>query len=238
MKTLKQAKYALKSAASSLGLTKGVVTASKEDWQATAQEFEFGFHKDNSFRQTAAFDRETEELFVSFGFSRQQYAGNVVMDIGAGSKLRGKFFEGSRIVALEPLARRFMEEIAWCDLKDAAEVYSQPAEECISKLKESADFIFSINVLDHCFDFETVLRNLYSYAKHGGSVFLSFDCHFTTSLGHPLVLTEKTCTAVFGRCGFIVDKFQSGFSAGYERRRGKNGYDGASTCLNYWLRKP
>lgn len=57
------------------------------------------------------------------------------MDLGAGSKLRTKFFTDAKIIAIEPLAEKFMKEIEWCDLKDAYRVYSRPAEDFIGELE-------------------------------------------------------------------------------------------------------
>src|SRR5207245_2902887 len=97
--------------------------------------------------------------------------------------------------------------------------FSQPAEAFVPQLNESADFIFSINVLDHCYNFSAIASNLFRYLKPGAMAFLSFDSHFTISVGHPLVLTEPTCTRIFEGSGFSITKFQRGFGKQYERER-------------------
>lgn len=225
----------VKATAISWGLIKPSLEADTEEWRRVHQAFELAFHRRNKFRQTDAFVRETELLFSSFGFNKEQYAGKTIIDVGAGSRLRGKYFTGARLIAIEPLAEKFIEEIPWCDLKDATEVISQPAEVLIATLVDSADFIFSINVLDHCFDFRKIMENIYSYLRPTGIAFLSFDSHFHRSVGHPLVLTERICKDVFRQCGFAVVDFQRGFPQAFLEYHGRNGYDGKSDSLNFWL---
>lgn len=216
-------------------MAKPSLEADIEEWRQVHQEFELEFHRRNEFRQTDAFVYETELLFSSFGFYKDQYVGKTILDIGAGSRLRGKYFHGARLIALEPLADKFMQEILWCDLKDAAEVISQPAEVLVPSLIDAADFIFSINVLDHCFDFRKIVENIYRYLKPAGTAFLSFDSHFHRSTGHPLILTERICTDIFRQCGFMIVEFQRGFPPAFLEYHGRNGYDGKSDSLNYLL---
>jgi 2-polyprenyl-3-methyl-5-hydroxy-6-metoxy-1,4-benzoquinol methylase len=225
----------IKASAISSGLMRPKVVADLAEWQRVHQEFEFEFHKGNQFRQSNAFVEETELLFSSFGFRRDQFVGKVIIDVGAGSRLRGKYFSGARLIALEPLADRFMREIPWSDLSDAAEVVSQPAEARVDSLVNSADFVFSINVLDHCFDFQRIMENIHSYLRETGTVFLSFDSHTHTSAGHPLVLTKKVCTDVFYRCGFTFVDFWRGFPEPFREYHGRNGYDGKSDSLSFLL---
>jgi 2-polyprenyl-3-methyl-5-hydroxy-6-metoxy-1,4-benzoquinol methylase len=215
------------------------VKSQKENWQTDAQKFEFDFHKTNAFRQSEEFMLETERLFSSFDFSKEDYSEKKILDLGAGSKLRSKFFLKAQIIALEPLADRFINKIEWCDLNDAWKVYSQSAESFIEELDHSIDFIISINVLDHCYDFAEIIRNIYRYLKPGSIAFLSFDRHLETNIGHPLILTEKICNQIFKREGFIVEKYVSGFPSEFLfYYPGRKGYGGEETIsLNFWLRK-
>lgn len=220
-----------------LGLIKPILTANEKEWQEEGQSFELNFHKGNLFRQSDAFVDETNRLFEGFGFHTDQFIGKTIIDIGAGSRMRGKFFSGSDIVAIEPLASKFIKEISWCDLNSAKMVISEPAESVISELVDSADFIFSINVLDHCFDFNRIIDNAYQYLKSDSLCFLSFDSHLNISVGHPLILLEKACRDIFVKAGFRIVDFKQGFPQEYRIYRGRNGYDGNSPCLNFWLRK-
>jgi len=215
------------------------VKSLEKEWREDAQTFEFNFHKVNEFRQSQAFITETERLLISFGFTYTDYEDMSVIDLGAGSKLRSKFFAKAKIIAVEPLADRFINELAWCDLQDSWKVYSQPAEFFIKELEQSANFIMSINVLDHCFDFPKIVKNMYRYLVPGSLAFISFDKHLETNIGHPLILTENICSKIFIDCGFYIEKFISGFPVEFTRfYPGRSGYSSNnSISLNYWLRK-
>ena len=149
--------------------------------------------------------------------------------------MRGKFFQNSKSVVIESMAKRFMDEIAWCDFKDAEEVYSEPAENFIPELEKLIDFLFSINVLDHCFDFEKIILNVKKYLKDDGLAFLSFDSHYHVSLGHPLILTEKECKDIFNNNGLKVKKFSRKFPDSFTTVYPKNGINNQSDCLNFCL---
>lgn len=122
--------------------------------------------------------------------------------------MRAKFFDGAHIIALEPLASKFIIEVPWCDLNDAHEVYSEPAEKLISSLVGKVDFLFSINVLDHCYDFEIIVRNAFQYLKKGGKACLSFDCHSKTDKLHPIIVNEKVATSILFDSGYVINQFR------------------------------
>ena len=117
------------------------------------------------------------------------------------------------------------------DLDQAAEVYSTPAEERIAACVGRADMVLSINVLDHCYDFESIIRNVRAYLKPDGRAFLSFDSHDGTADGHALALDEDTCETVFRRVGLRIDKFSTGHTASSPT----SNYGHGRCCLNYWL---
>lgn len=220
----------------------GIVTlsrskASKDKWEQTAQKGEFDFHKSDNWRNSPAFLESTISLFDSFGFNRDQFKGKTVVDLGAGSKLRCKYFNDARWVVIEPMADKCIAEIPWCDLTDAAVVYSKPAEEFIPELENSVDLLFSINVLDHCYDFQKIVDNAHKYLKKDGIAFLSFDSHFVTDEMHPLILTDKICTKIFENIGFKIQKKNTGFFGKFKENRKSDTYGHGSYCLNYWLTK-
>jgi hypothetical protein len=201
-------------------------------WQDKAQEGEFAYHKENIGRQSEAFLQQSARFFESFGLYRDDYKGKVIIDLGAGSKLRSKYFTSATIIAIEPLAERFMGEIAWCDLRDAAEVYSRPAEERIDACVGRADLLISVNVLDHCFDFERIIDNICAYLKPDGRAFLSFDKHGLADDLHPLSLDEPTCNRIFAQKGLVITEFSVGFGDGLTDGR----IDGSGPYrMNYWL---
>jgi 2-polyprenyl-3-methyl-5-hydroxy-6-metoxy-1,4-benzoquinol methylase len=204
-----------------------------EAWSQQAQEGEFRFHAGNEWRQSDDFMRQTVRLLDNFGFTPTQYDGRAIIDLGAGSRLRTKYFQGARIIAIEPLADRFIEEIEWCDLGDAAEVYSVPAEERIEQCGGRADLVISINVLDHCFDLQRIIENVRFYLKSDGLAFLSFDKQKKADRMHPLKLDETICEKIFEQAGFVVERLTRGTNGILPRDVYGHGY----YCLNYWLRK-
>lgn len=204
-------------------------------WVREAQEGEFQFHKADTWRQTEDFRRQSKELFEHFGLHRDFYRGKTIIDLGAGSKLRSKYFEGARLIAIEPLADRFLREIPWCDLRDAAEVYSLPAEEQIPQCVGRADLLISINVLDHCYNFEAIVDNVRDYLKPDGLAFLSFDKHEVADDMHPLQLTEEVCERIFVSKRLRIQKLTTGFGP----LRGEvHTYGHGPYCMNYWLTRP
>jgi 2-polyprenyl-3-methyl-5-hydroxy-6-metoxy-1,4-benzoquinol methylase len=206
---------------------------SKEKWATLAQEGEFRFHKNDTWRKTADFMQQTDRLLRHFGFTPEQYAGKTVVDVGAGSMLRTKFFTGAHLVVVEPLADRFVAEIPATDLKDAAELYSTPAEQLIDGLVGRADLVISINVLDHCFDFAQIAENIRRYLAPGGLAFLTFDMHDKADDMHPLSLTEKTCAPLFAKAGLRIEKVTTGVG---DALGGPQTYGHGPFTLNYWLR--
>lgn len=221
-----------------LSLFSGPKTAiDRQSWQKDAQSGEFEFHKNNTWRSTDAFTENSALLFKSFGFNENDFEHKVLLDVGAGSKLRTKYFKNSIIYALEPMADNCIAQIPWCDLKDAAQLYSTPAEDYIPELENAVDFVLSVNVLDHCYNFNEIVANLYQYLKPGGLAFLSFDEHFKTNKMHPLILTDEICTQLFQQVGFQLIKKNTGF--GPEILPYTNGptYGHGLKCLNYWLTK-
>jgi len=160
-------------------------------WREVDQEFELAFHRGNELRRSDRFAEETRIFFGSFGFSENQFRGRLILDIGAGSRLRTTFFKGAAIAVIEPLAERFMAELEWSDLRLAKAVYSVPAEEFVPELENVADFVVSVNALDHCFDFPRVAANISRYLRSGGCAFLSFDERLWPTEGHSLILTER-----------------------------------------------
>jgi len=196
-----------------------------ERWLNVAQKAELIHHKKHKGRQSDYFHIQTARLFMQLGFSPEQYKGKVIIDIGAGSRLRATFFRGAYIIAIEPLAEMFMQEIEWCDLHKAAEVHSRPAEEFIEALRHRGDLILSINTLDHCYNFEKVVDNIKEYMKPDALAFLSFDSRRFTDKYHPLILPREICEETFAKKGLSIMKMTTQLKSKY------------ITTLNYWLRK-
>ena len=166
-------------------------------WKLLAQKGELRFHKIDHFRQTAEFMAETEALMNFFGYTEDSFSGATIIDLGCGSKLRSKYFRSAKIVAIEPLANDFMSQIDWCDIKDAVKLFRLPAEEFIPELEDTANFVMCINVLDHVFDPELVLGNVYRYLRSDGEFLLSVDVHGGLDPMHPVKLDRPYLHKMF-----------------------------------------
>jgi len=215
--------------------SKSTVKVSEKRW-AKAQKGELDFHKENDYRLTDDFLKDTQLLFESFNFDPNDFQNKTILDLGAGSKLRTKYFKGAEIIAIDPLLDDY-KDLAHYDVNDSNKTYSKGIEEWIPELKSSIDYAISINVLDHCFDFEKCLQNTYDYLKEDSGAFISFDCHFYTDNLHPLILTEKVCTPIFKKVGFNIERFSEGHSGEYKEKMQNNSYGHGVSCLNYWLKK-
>ena len=205
------------------------VETNYDDWANKAQAGELDFHKKSTFRKDGSINKETEAMLGrEFGFSPLEFAGKTVLDAGCGSVLRSKFFEGSHIIAIDPLIDEFL-KLEWNDLHEASVLLSIPLEQYMEDFAETADFIMSINVLDHCYDFGACIKNLHHYLKDDGKCFLSFDVH-EDGVGlddmHPLNLNNEICTDIFLDAGFWISD--------YTRRKA---YGGGGYALNYWMVK-
>ena len=185
-----------------------------EAWQV-AQAGELEWHKENQWRaDDDLFKRDTDALMRGFGFSEDDY--KTVIDVGAGPRLRSRFFNAV-ITAIEPLAEQY-KQFSWCDLDN---VYAVPIEEFIPDLQ--ADFVMCLNCLDHCKDFDKAIENM---AKYAPKLFLSYDCGDNDPDPlHPLRLDEAISEATFAKHGLTVEKKSK--TDPYRK-----GY-----ALNYWLRR-
>lgn len=209
-------------------------TSSFESWKDKAQEGEYQFHARDTWRRTDHFRQQTAQLFQHFGFSSNQFEGKTIVDLGAGSMLRAKFFQNADIIVVEPLADRILENIEWTDIGDAKKVYSTPAEERIEDLVGKADFLFSMNVLDHCYNFDKIISNIRDYLAPNGVAFLSFDKHDVSDEMHPLHLNEEICRDLFEASGLQIDKMTTGTNGILP----KDTYGHGPYCINSWLSLP
>ncbi|WP_169726966.1 methyltransferase domain-containing protein [Desulfovibrio cuneatus] len=208
-------------------------------WMEQGQKIELEYHITSEWRRSGDFMPQTMELFEAFGFKKDDYNGKTILDLGAGSQLRTKYFTGAKIIALEPLADKYIEEVALCDLHLASQVFSVPAEKTIDTIKNSSDFCISINVLDHCYNFKAIIENIYTYLKKDGTAFLSFDSHAgITDPAHPLSLTQEECTQIFIDTGFFIKRVTKGFPESFAKLISAHSYGHGEYCLNFWLSKP
>ena len=209
-------------------------------WKHITQPMELRFHVGDTSREDSdQFRQEIASLFEYFGFSSGQFAGKTIIDIGAGSHLVTSFFRDAKIIAIEPLADRYLKEIPSCGLRNAYRYHSCPAETRLKELGSAADFVISLNVLDHALGFDAIIENISFYLKPGATAFLSFDSHHYVDIMHPTILTEETCKRSFESAGLSITKVSRGLGdAGARPLACPMGFTyGHGEALNYWLAK-
>jgi len=189
-----------------------------------AQKGEFDWHYKNPWRADDwDFVLNTYKIFNHFGFGRDDFRGKSILDVGAGPRLRTKYFKDSIITALEPLGERFVRNFKWCDLRDVP-VYTNPIEEFIPELVHQFDFIISINALDHCYDFNLSISNMCWYLKEGGTIFISYDFHSGSDPLHPLSLSKEVSENTFeNNCLKVINEMEY------------LSYGLGDSSLSYWL---
>jgi 2-polyprenyl-3-methyl-5-hydroxy-6-metoxy-1,4-benzoquinol methylase len=173
-----------------------------DQWRQKAQPGEKAFHLGNKWRASSAFMADTARLFEAFGFKADDFAGQLVVDAGAGSRLRSRFFAKARLAAIEPLANDFIREIPWCDLDQAQYLYSEPAEKMMEPLCGQAAMVMCINVLDHTYDPQSILDNIRAYLRLDGVFLLSVDLHAGADEMHPVALTRQALSEMLAKAGF------------------------------------
>ena len=208
-------------------------------WKYITQSRELRFHVYDAPRgDSEQFRKEIANLFEYFGFSPDQFANKTVVDIGAGSHLITSFFQDAKIVAIDPLANRYLKEIPSCGLRKAHKIYSCPAETRIEDLKSAADFAISINVLDHAYEFEAIIDNIYFYLKPGAPAFLSFDCHDYITALHPINLSVERSEKTFESAGFSIAKVSRGLGPALPCAIPRGSAYGDGEAFSFWLSKP
>ncbi len=176
-------------------------------WRYVSQPGERTFHQENEWRRSADFVTQTDLLFRGWGFEPIDMAGKRVLDLGAGSRLRTKFFAGAEIIVIEPLANDYR-EIDFCDLDEAAEVHAIPAEQDLPHLHGTIDLAVSINVLDHVFDPAAVVANVRRFIEPDGRFLLSVDLHEheEADLMHPVSMSKEELLQLLTDASFRVER--------------------------------
>jgi SAM-dependent methyltransferase len=227
MKALERQNVQLAEILTRLSRLEKPVTINPETWSKLAQPGELAYHKRPNLRSSAEWETKNAKFWAKRGFSPESWEGKLVVDVGAGSRLRTLYFQGAKIAAIEPLAGKFIAEVEWQDLDQAAEVYPVPAEKDIPELHGRADLVVSVNALDHGYDFEAAIANLRRYLKPYGRAYLTFDQHERPDDMHQLMIGDTEAQAIFDRCGLDVERYEE-----WGRYHGAAG----PPALHYWLR--
>jgi SAM-dependent methyltransferase len=176
-------------------------------WE-TAQDAQLAFHRTRGLSWYDNFETVNAGYFSGWGFGPLDYQDKTVLDLCCGPRLRSKFFQNAYIIALDPLAGRYLAEVPGCDLEDANEVITAPAEVNSPGLNGCADLVLCLNSLDQCYDPQAVIGNMARYLKPGGKAFMNFDIRHTPGNMHPLTLEKGTVEQAFRDNGLTVAKYE------------------------------
>jgi len=213
------------------------VSALCQTWSEVGQQKELEYHITSEWRRSGDFMPQTRILFEGFGFMPCHFSGKTILDVGAGSQLRTLYFENAEIIALEPLGKEFIKKVDNQNLDKASKLISEPAEKFIAEIEGKIDFVISINVLDHCYNFDQIVNNIYLYMKNKATAFFSFDSHETTDECHPLYLQLDNCLKIFEQTGFYVERYSTGMPDNFFEKYKTHTYGHGEHCLNFWLSK-
>lgn len=162
-----------------------------------AQELERKYHQEHqSYRQSEYFDRDSANLLADVE------PADVVIDIGAGPKLRTKTLAKDKLIVIEPLSAEYMQDLEWCNLQDADHVYPLAAEDFIGELAGVADLVVCINMLDHCYSPVEVAENAYAYLNGSGAFILAVDLREHADDTHPITFNKKELIKMLEGVGF------------------------------------
>ena len=189
-------------------------------WKLKAQRGELRFHQTNTWRQTDDFMNQTHTLLKFWGYKRDHFPDQLIVDLGAGSKLRSKFFQRSRIIAIEPLANDFIRNISWTDLTHAYHVYACPAETELPELTETIHFVMCINVLDHTYDYKNILKNVFRMLRPEGELLLSVDLHHGVDAMHPVRIDKDHLKATLRATGMTIVREYDGLPLSHSNNYG------------------
>jgi SAM-dependent methyltransferase len=156
-----------------------------QQWEERHQPFEFTYHYNEGVKWCA-----NEEQMWSFWwkiFDFATFSGRVMgktLDIGCGPRPPLQVFrEGDNLTIIEPLADKY-QKITPPEWWKGITVFSQPAEEFIDDLQGTFDTILCWNCIDHTVGFDTILQNIFRYAKDDALIVLATDFH-PPGIGHP-----------------------------------------------------
>jgi SAM-dependent methyltransferase len=180
-----------------------MLAIAREKWAAEAQpgELEWWYTNMPTIEATEA---QAQREF-GFDFLRREFDGKTIMDIGCGPTVLTGWFAGAEIVAVDPLAEVYR-TLSGNRIALAANVYTQPAEVLIPAMIGRADAVFSVNALDHAYDFGACLWNIAAYLKPSGLAFIDVDIH--PSWGdskHPLRMSRREVELSFNQNGLCIE---------------------------------
>lgn len=196
----------------------------EQEWYIVHQPFELRYHQQPNFRwpgQEAIWNEQWDNVFHFAGLNKDSFTNNQLMlDVGCGSKPSLDWFNAGDKYGIDPLLEEYRKiptmKDYWNDHKND-HFLNVPAEQQVSKFNNKFDFVLCWNVLDHCFDAEKVLRNIYFYAKADAVILIGTDMSETPHLGHPGIKSREAFMSVIRELFMIEKEVNSAFK--YCRQR-------------------
>jgi SAM-dependent methyltransferase len=170
-------------------------------WENEAQAGELAFHsKLCAENPQYPLDKLSGDAWKWTGLNQLSFKDCRIIDLGCGPIVKGLWFVGAEVIAIDPLAYEYRQNVAWQRIDQADRFYSVSAETYLPELSDSVDAIVSRNALDHGYDFELAVVNITRYLKKGGKAYLEFDIHIETDKLHQMQMTPKYCEDCFKAC--------------------------------------
>ncbi|QDV52173.1 class I SAM-dependent methyltransferase [Gimesia fumaroli] len=164
-------------------------------WENEHQEFELNFHigKGGDWRYGDRWMEAKSCLQEYHSLDYSVFKDKKIIDIGSGPRSMCEWFNEAKITCVEPLASQYLNlPKSQLDFDGIEKVFSNPAEEFLPELQNTADFVWSHNCLDHCYSWKKVIDNIYEYLKEGGSFYISTDTEKSSHIGHPGIVSAST----------------------------------------------
>tara|TARA_Y100000592_G_scaffold10722_1_gene15190 strand:+ start:5317 stop:6936 length:1620 start_codon:yes stop_codon:yes gene_type:complete len=171
------------------------------EWKFIHQPFELNYHKKPNYRWETfkyhwRWDDCWDKLFGSFmGFNKNQFKdSDMILDIGCGSRPALNWFTSGNKYYLDSLLdeyKKIPEMKRHWDTYPKENLLNMEAEVLLKHLVGKFSFIMCWNVLDHTYNWKTIIKNISMYLKDGGIALIGNDIHEPT-IGHPGVESKES----------------------------------------------
>jgi len=161
-----------------------------QEWQEEHQPFELNYHSKDNYRwhDDQFLPAWAENFGGCMGLSPEHFSPDeILLDVGCGSRPAFSYFTRGRVCNIDPLLMKYLDipqtRKHWTP-KLINGAYDCAAEVFISDLGAACSLVNCWNVLDHCYNWRQVAKNLISYARRGGLILLCTDLE-SHGKGHP-----------------------------------------------------
>lgn len=184
-----------------------------QEWENIHQPWELKYHQGPNFRWPSfetKWQFQWDTIFHEFaGFEKNSFSQeDILVDVGCGSRPALNWFDNGKKYNIDPLLKEYLkiEKINhfWNNFNED-QLISKQAETLQESLIGKASFVLCWNVLDHCFDWEMVLKNCLAYMKNKSFFLLGTDHSSVSHIGHPGIKDQSKFFKFFEE-NFITHK--------------------------------